>query len=96
MHFIIRCVDKPGSGALRAETRPAHLDYLKSVADKLKVAGPTLAEDNETPNGSLLIIEAADRSEADALTAHDPYTKAGLFESVMITPWKWVIDKPEK
>jgi len=34
MLFAILCTDKPDSAALRAATRPAHLDYLKSHADR--------------------------------------------------------------
>ena len=33
-----------------------------------------------TMNGSLIILDLADRAEADAFVANDPYAKAGLFE----------------
>lgn len=94
MYFIVHCVDKPGSGELRAANRAAHIDYLKSLAHRVKVGGPTLGLDGETPNGSLLIVEAQDRAAVEALAADDPYIKAGLFERVTITPWKWVVGKP--
>lgn len=47
------------------------------------------------PNGSLVIIEAKDQAEAEAIAANDPYAKAGLFASVEIRPWKWLIKNPE-
>ncbi len=31
---------------------------------------------------------------ARALSAADPYAKAGLFESVEIRPWNWTFNKP--
>jgi uncharacterized protein YciI len=42
--------------------------------------------------GSLLIIEVADQAAADAWAEHDPYAKAGLFETVKVQPWKRVIN----
>jgi uncharacterized protein YciI len=42
-------------------------------------------------NGSLIILDVADRAEADAFVAGDPYGKAGLFESVQVRPWKKVL-----
>ena len=38
--------------------------------------------------GSLLIVEAADRAEAERITANDPYAKAGLFESTTIRSYR--------
>lgn len=90
MFFVIHSIDKPGHGEVRAGARPAHLEYMKGVKDKLVVAGPTLSEDGESMTGSLIIIEAEDRAAAEAFTRDDPYTQAGLFESVTIKPWKLV------
>ena len=41
--------------------------------------------------GSLLIVEAADRAEAERITANDPYTKVGLFESTTIRNYRVAI-----
>ena len=94
MYFILHCIDKPNSLAIRNETRAAHLDYFGAQAAKVKLAGPLLDDDHATPKGSLLIVETKDRAEAERLAAGDPYDQAGLFESVTITPWKWVIGRP--
>ena len=90
MHFVINCTDKPDYLAVRVENRPAHVEYLKTHGDKIIVAGPTLAEDGESMIGSLLIMQFDDLAQAEAWTADDPYNKAGLFGSVIITPWKKV------
>ncbi|MEE8515652.1 MAG: YciI family protein [Alphaproteobacteria bacterium] len=90
MFFFIRCNDKPDIGDLRAETREAHLDYLRGASDKVLAAGPTLGDDGETVTGSVLIIKAADRAEAQAFTDNDPYAEAGVFERVTIAPWRKV------
>ena len=94
MLFAITCTDKPGHLELRMETRSSHLDYLNSLGDTLKAAGPFLDDDGE-PTGSLIVIEADNRIEAIAIAGADPYAKAGLFESVDIRPWRWAIKNPE-
>jgi uncharacterized protein YciI len=43
--------------------------------------------------GSLLILDLADRQTAEDFAANDPYSKAGLFESVAIHPWRKVLPK---
>jgi uncharacterized protein len=94
MHFIARCLDKADAGSLRADTRPAHLDWMAAQLDAISIAGPLLDE-KDAPLGSLLIVEGLDREAVAALLAEDPYAKAGLFASVEITPWKWVVGRPE-
>ncbi len=88
MFFYIRCKDNPDQGDLRGQTREAHLDYLKGASDKVLAAGPTLGDDGETVNGSVLIIKAANLAEAKAFTDDDPYAQAGVFESVKIAQWR--------
>lgn len=91
MLFIAYCVDKKDHVNLRLENRPDHVAFLKAKGDDLKLAGPCLAEDGETMIGSLLIFEAADLAAAKAWVATDPYGLAGLFESVSVKNWKYVI-----
>ncbi len=92
-YFFAVCTDKPDSGALRAATRPTHLDFLAAQGDAVRVGGPFL-NDAGDPVGSLLIIEAADRAAAEALLARDPYAVAGLFASVEVRPWRWTVGAP--
>ncbi len=94
MLFVLLCTDKPGSLDLRLNVRSDHLAYLSSLNSKLKAAGPFLDEAGN-PCGSLVIIEAANRVEAEAMAAQDPYAIAGLFASVEIKPWKWALKNPE-
>lgn len=89
--FIVHCQDKPGQAQLRADNRPAHLDWLKANLDKVVLAGPVLTEDRQTPVGSMLVLDVADRAALDALLAQDPYAKAGLFGSVTVLPYRKVL-----
>ena len=95
MLFALICTDKPDSLALRLEIRPSHVIYLESLGGALKAAGP-FTDDEGTPNGSLVIIEAAGRPAAETIARNDPYAKAGLFASVEIRVWKWAIKNPEQ
>lgn len=90
MLFIAHCVDKEDHLQVRLDARPDHIEYLNAKGDALKVAGPTLAQDNETPNGSVLIFEDESLDAAQAWIAKDPYAGAGLFARVEVQPWKKV------
>lgn len=96
MLFALICTDKPGHLHIRQETRPAHLAHLEGLNAQgtLKLAGPFLDAEGK-PNGSLVIVEAADEAAARALADADPYAKAGLFQHVEIRPWSWTVNKPD-
>jgi uncharacterized protein YciI len=85
--FVLNCHDKPNSLALRMATREAHLAYAGPQRDILKLGGPHL-DDNGDMAGSLMIIDVPDRAAAEAFSANDPYTKAGLWSRVEITPFR--------
>ena len=91
MQFAIVCLDKPDHGHLRAENRPAPIEYLNANLGHMLLAGPLLSDDGERPLGSLLIMEFDDRSQVQAFAEGDPYAKAGLFESVTIRPFRKVL-----
>ncbi len=81
--------DKPDALPVRLENRPAHVDYLKA-SGAVQQAGPLLDAQDEMC-GSLIILEVTDMTEAEAWVAGDPYSRAGLFESVELVPWNRVI-----
>ena len=90
MLYVIHCFDKKNHLQVRMDNRPTHVDYLKSFGDKLQAAGPTLDAD-ENMNGSVVILELENKAAAEEFAANDPYAKAGLFEQVIISPWKKVL-----
>lgn len=96
MLFAFICTDKPDGLPIRQANRPDHLAYLKSLGPALKFAGPFTAEDGETMNGSLVVIEADSLAAAREIAAADPFAKVGLFASVEIRPWLWSLGKPEE
>ena len=58
------------------------------------MAGPLLGDD-EKPIGSLVMIAADSKAEAEAIAASDPYAVAGLFASVEVRAFNWVFKNPE-
>lgn len=94
MLFMAYCTDDPQKPDLRMQTRPGHVDWLKANDATIKVAGPWLTDDGETPIGSLLIIEGESVDAMQAFLKSDPYAEAGLFTSVVVHPWRWVIGAP--
>jgi uncharacterized protein len=91
MLYAFICLDKPGHLEVRMANRPAHLDYLGALKDRVTFAGPLLDDAGQSPTGSLLVIDCADFAAAQALAAGDPYAKAGLFQSVSIHPVRQVL-----
>jgi len=88
MPYIIQTVDKPDHGHIRTEVRDAHIEFLKANLDKLLAGGALLADDGGPGSGGLLIVDTESRAEAEAFIAEDPFSKAGLFEDVIITRWR--------
>ena len=88
--FMVLCKDKPGHLQTRLDNRDAHLASMKANVEKLAIGGPLQTDDRQSMIGSMLVLDIADRAELDAFLAQDPYAKAGLFESVTITPYKKV------
>jgi uncharacterized protein len=89
MLFVATCVDKPDSADKRMENRAAHLAYLNGLGSRVKIGGALLAaEDHRTPIGSMIVFEAESEDDVLALLAKDPYSLAGLFESVSVKPWR--------
>lgn len=93
MLFAIVCTDKPDHQQLRADTRSDHLAYLEEHAEQIVLGGPLPNDEGTAMTGSLLVLDFADRAAAEAFAAGDPYYQVGLFESVVIKPFRKVFPK---
>lgn len=91
MHFCFTGIDKPDSLPIRLANRDAHLKHWGD-AGCVKAGGPFTSDDGTMMNGSMLIIDVADRAAAEKLVAEDPYNLAGLFQRVEIRAWKWALN----
>ncbi|OCG74638.1 YciI family protein [Microbacterium sediminis] len=88
MPYLIETFDKPDHVALRTKLRPAHLDYLATVAPKLIACGAKLSDDGETADGGIYLVDVDTREEAEALIAADPFARGGLFDRVHVQRWR--------
>lgn len=87
MLFVIHAMDKKDAITTRAKYYRAHrihLDEASKHGVRVMTAGPFVADDNETPIGSLFIIDAKDRAAAQAFTDSDPYHVNGVWDAVEI------------
>ena len=97
MLYAIVGQDRPDSLADRLAARPAHLARLKALQDegRMLVAGPCPAIDSPDPgpagfSGSLIVAEFASLDAAQAWADADPYAAAGVYERVVVKPFKKV------
>jgi uncharacterized protein YciI len=96
MHWLIKCRSKPATDALRESTLPAHRNFLDGYPEVTWYSGPLFTDDNKNARGSLRLIEFPDRAAALAYINADPYTKAGIFESINIERWKPGLDERQR
>lgn len=97
MLYAINATDVSGSLAQRLAARPAHLERLQALQaeGRLVLAGPYPAIDSSDPgsagfSGSLIVAEFASLDAAREWAEADPYKAAGVYESVVVKPFKQV------
>lgn len=98
MLYAVISQDVENSLAKRASVRPAHVERLNALKDegRLIIAGPHPAIDSEDPGdagftGSLIIAEFDSLEDAQAWADADPYIAAGVYEKVVVKPYKKVL-----
>ena len=79
---------------LRPDARPAHLEHIAALGDRVRFGGPLLGEDGK-PCGSLILLEADDLASARATAESDPYLVKGVFERVEVYETKQVAPDPD-
>jgi len=98
MLYAIISEDVEGSLSKRLAVRTEHLarlEYLKAQG-KLVIAGPHPAIDCEDPGsagftGSLVVAEFASLEDAENWANDDPYLHAGVYKTVIVKPFKYVL-----
>ncbi|NKB49850.1 MAG: hypothetical protein GKS02_10885 [Alphaproteobacteria bacterium] len=85
--FIVHCDDVADSEALRDPLRDAHRAYLNQHGDKVVARGPLKTDDGEKVVGSAILLDVANRAEAEALLADEPFTKGGVYGNVTVERW---------
>lgn len=98
MLYAIVATDVANSLDKRLQARPAHLERLNALKNegRMVLAGPLPAVDSNDPGaagftGSLIVAEFASLNAAQAWADADPYIKAGVYDHVVVKPFKQVL-----
>lgn len=98
MLYAIMSEDVPASLPLRQQARPEHVQRLSSLQDqgRLILAGPHPALDTAEPgeagfSGSLVVAEFPSLQAAEDWARADPYVAAGVYQRVVVKPFKQVL-----
>ena len=98
MLYAIIASDVANSLENRLAARPAHLERLQQLKTEGRVvlAGPHPAIDSNDPgaagfSGSLIVAEFESLSAAQAWADADPYVAAGVYDKVVVKPFKQVL-----
>lgn len=98
MFYAIISTDVENSLEKRKGARPEHINRLNELqnAGRLLLAGPHPNIDGEDPgpagfSGSLIVAEFDSLEAAQAWADADPYVAAGVYEKVIVKPFKKVL-----
>ena len=87
MLYVILGFDGPRAKELRPLHRSAHLEKLRRLAaqGRLVLAGPFT-----DGHGSMIVLHAESRDDAEKAAREDPYAIHGIFERTEVRPFKQV------
>ncbi|PPK61858.1 YciI family protein [Actinokineospora auranticolor] len=88
MEFFCYHRDRAGSLALREELLEAHWSYMDGYAAEMIARGPTLADDLDTPTGSVHILDLPTPTAAHDFAMNEPNYQAGAYRDVMLRRWR--------
>ncbi|MFD4907567.1 YciI family protein [Kitasatospora purpeofusca] len=88
MEFLFYHRDRPGSLPLRDELLEEHWSYMDQYAKEMIARGPTLADDGDTPTGSVHILDLPDPAAARAFAFEEPGYQAGVYRDVLLRRWR--------
>ncbi|MEV5988584.1 YciI family protein [Streptomyces sp. NPDC052051] len=88
MEYFCYHRDRPGSFGLRKALLQEHWSYMDEYAKEMIARGPTLADDGETPTGSMHIVDLPDPAAARAFAFDEPTYQAGAYRDVLLRRWR--------
>ncbi|MDU9389095.1 YciI family protein [Pseudomonas sp. zfem002] len=98
MLYAIIATDVANSLESRLAARPAHLERLQQLKaeGRIVLAGPHPAIDSNDPgaagfSGSLIVAEFESLQAAKAWADADPYIATGVYDNVIVKPFKQVL-----
>lgn len=88
MEYLCYHRDRSGSLPLRDELLEAHWSYMDGYAKEMIARGPTLADDGDTPTGSIHIVDLPGPAAARAFAFDEPNYQAGVYRDVLLRRWR--------
>lgn len=93
MLYAVIATFRPGGLAEARRLRLEHYEFLDRVRGQIAEGGPLVGPDG-VPTGMLIVLDRPSADAAHAFIADEPYTRAGLFESVAVRGWAHVFPEP--
>lgn len=97
MHlYMVYRLDRSDGQAepIRAETRPAHREYMDGFKDWVRLGGPILDAQGQACGG-LMLIEADSEDAVRRMVDEDPFEIAGLSSRIDIHLFRWQTKRPD-
>ena len=94
MPYVITFMDDPGTDRdKKSRVRPTHIEYVMRNADRISVSGGFFPDDDDFPNGGLIILDVESRKDAVAYIENDPFFLNGIFTTYTIRRFrKFIFD----
>src|SRR5262245_35590638 len=80
--------DRPGSVTLRDKLLEEHWSYMDRYEAQMIARGPTLANDGDTPTGSVHIVGLPEPAAVRAFAFDEPNYQAGAYRDVLLRRWR--------
>jgi uncharacterized protein YciI len=93
MPYVITFVDNPGVREKKKEVRAVHIEHVEKNAHRIIASGGFFPEDDDFPNGGLIILDVDDLAEAVSYIESDPFFTNGIFSKYTAMRWrKFIFD----
>jgi uncharacterized protein YciI len=94
MPYMITFVDDPGTDkAKKGAIRPTHVEYVMRNANRIIASGGLFPDDDDFPNGGLIILDVDQRKDAVSYIENDPFFLNGIFTTYKICRFrKFIFD----
>jgi uncharacterized protein YciI len=88
MEFFCYHRDRLDSALLRDELAEEHWSYMDRFATEMIARGPTFIPDDDTPTGSVHIVDLSSPGAARAFAFEEPNYQAGVYRDVLLRRWR--------
>lgn len=93
MAYVITFLDGPGIAEKKKQLRQVHLDYVAKNASRIIASGGFFPDDDDFPNGGLIILDTETRQDAIDYIENDPFFLNGIFTDYKVNRWrKFIFD----